>query len=561
MKDISENLDDIENIPTIITNIHNRIKKEDNKNNYYSELKLDKDIYNMTTANNYNKNYIYNLINTGLSSYECVCGPRKIRDESKINFSENQINHIIKEILRCPICYEIFNDPVNLKNCLHLFCKKCIEDYNRKIKKECIICRHPIETRRLMKNDFKIKNIIECIIPDINKFNIEEEKILNKTIQGCMYKDGEKVIKQIENIKKTDEEEKIKELENNNDKNNLKKRKKQFKKTQKIKIKKNIITNNNNINNNNNNINNNHNNNNKNNNDNIIINNNINNINNNINNNNNNNNKNNHNNNINNNNININNNINNINNKNNNNNINTNNNNNDNINNNNNLEENNNILDKNSLDKKEINLNKEQIKNEKIIISIENKQNKKENLIDLINNINNKEFHKKCSILNELKNNSNNNYKKKNFLGKKIYNKFTSKNAEDLLKNFNKGNNIIINLNLDENEKDESLKKSFENSKLKIQDYYNLDFITKFILFKQNFKLNLNNKKIIYYTKENDGKKKYWLKKNITIKNIVNHYKNLIENDEINNENINLYHLNSNSNQYYLKLYFEIKYI
>jgi hypothetical protein len=51
------------------------------------------------------------------------------------------------------------------------------------------------------------------------------------------------------------------------------------------------------------------------------------------------------------------------------------------------------------------------------------------------------------------------------------------------------------------------------------------------------------------------------LKKNITIKNIVNHYKNLIENDEINNENINLYHLNSNSNQYYLKLYFEIKYI
>ena len=78
---------DLYNIPTIITNIHNRIKKEDNKNNYYSELKLDKDIYNMTTANNYNKNYIYNLINTGLSSYECICGPRKIRDESKINIS------------------------------------------------------------------------------------------------------------------------------------------------------------------------------------------------------------------------------------------------------------------------------------------------------------------------------------------------------------------------------------------------------------------------------------------------------------------------------------------
>ena len=475
------NLDDIENIPTIITNIHIR-KKEDDKNNYYSELKLNKDIYNMTTANNYNKNYIYNLINTGLSPYECVCGPRKIKDESKINFSEIQINHIIKEILRCPICYEIFNEPVNLKNCLHLFCKKCIEDYNRKIKKECIICRHPIETRRLMKNDFKIKNIIECIIPDINKFKIEEEKVLNKTIQGCMYKDGEKVIKQIENIKKTDEEEKLKELnENNNIKNNIKRRKKHFKKTKKIKIKNEIKTN---------------------------------------------------------------------------------------VNNNINLDENKNILGKNLIDKNEINLNKEEIKNEqikndKIIISIENKQNKKENLIDKINNINNKEFHKKCSILNELKNNSNNYYKKKKFLGKKLFNKFTLKDAEDLLNNFNKGNNIIIILNLDENEKDEILKKSFENSKLKIQDYYNLDFITKFILFKQNFNLNLNNNKIIYYTKEKDGNKKYWLKKNknITIKNIVDYYKNFNEQNVINNENINLYYLNSNTNQYYLKLYFEIKHI
>lgn len=47
----------------------------------------------------------------------------------------------IKEVLQCPVCFDIFKHPVNVKPCLHKFCTECIEVYNRKIKKECPGCR------------------------------------------------------------------------------------------------------------------------------------------------------------------------------------------------------------------------------------------------------------------------------------------------------------------------------------------------------------------------------------------------------------------------------------
>jgi len=50
-----------------------------------------------------------------------------------INFEIKKIDRIIKETLRCNICLQIFDEPVNMKNCLHKFCKKCIEQYNRRM--------------------------------------------------------------------------------------------------------------------------------------------------------------------------------------------------------------------------------------------------------------------------------------------------------------------------------------------------------------------------------------------------------------------------------------------
>ena len=66
---------------------------------------------------------------------------------------------IIKEIFTCIICFDVFVDPMNIKNCMHKFCKKCIEDYNRKVKKECPSCKEPIETRRVLREDIKTKDL------------------------------------------------------------------------------------------------------------------------------------------------------------------------------------------------------------------------------------------------------------------------------------------------------------------------------------------------------------------------------------------------------------------
>lgn len=33
----------------------------------------------------------------------------------------------IKQLLKCPVCLEIFTEPVYIKECMHRFCKQCIE--------------------------------------------------------------------------------------------------------------------------------------------------------------------------------------------------------------------------------------------------------------------------------------------------------------------------------------------------------------------------------------------------------------------------------------------------
>lgn len=106
--------------------------------------------------------YIFHILLSiikGLSYYEVIAGPREIKDISNISFSDTQITTLIKDVFKCTICLSLFIDPVNIKNCLHKFCRKCIEDYNRKEKKECVICRKPIETRRHMVDDDNMKRI------------------------------------------------------------------------------------------------------------------------------------------------------------------------------------------------------------------------------------------------------------------------------------------------------------------------------------------------------------------------------------------------------------------
>ena len=174
---------------------------------FISELNIkEEEKGNIIVNDNHFQQLIKNM-HLGLTAYESICSPRKIKNESLIEFSKDQIDKVIEEVLRCNICYNIFQNPVSIKGCLHKFCKTCISDYYFKIKKECAICRHPIETKRLLKEDNKIKEIIACFIPDQNKFKEEEDKIISLKAKDCVFKDEQRHKRQIEKIKNEESKE------------------------------------------------------------------------------------------------------------------------------------------------------------------------------------------------------------------------------------------------------------------------------------------------------------------------------------------------------------------
>lgn len=99
------------------------------------------------------------MIYLGISYYECLAKPRIITDISKLNIDANHIENLIKFNLRCPICLNVYNNPVCLNNCLHKFCNDCIKEYHRKFKKECAVCRTICETKRHMIFDSNLSSL------------------------------------------------------------------------------------------------------------------------------------------------------------------------------------------------------------------------------------------------------------------------------------------------------------------------------------------------------------------------------------------------------------------
>ena len=76
--------------------------------------------------------------------------------------------------LRCPICLRLMRDPVATE-CLHRFCKDCIEKCQRQAQKQCPSCRKPIATRRSLRPDPSMKRLIAKLYPDLDAFEADEE--------------------------------------------------------------------------------------------------------------------------------------------------------------------------------------------------------------------------------------------------------------------------------------------------------------------------------------------------------------------------------------------------
>ena len=171
---------------------------------FVSDFKITKTKDNSIEVNGISVKEIISDIQNNITPIESVGAPRIIKNIHNINFTKEQIDKVIKEILRCNICYNIIQNPVCVKGCLHKFCKSCISNYIFKIKKECAICRHPVETKRLLIEDNRMSEIIKCFIQNLEEFSNEEDKLLQEQVKTSEKLNQINLNKQLDLLKNKD---------------------------------------------------------------------------------------------------------------------------------------------------------------------------------------------------------------------------------------------------------------------------------------------------------------------------------------------------------------------
>ncbi|KAG8365503.1 hypothetical protein BUALT_Bualt18G0111800 [Buddleja alternifolia] len=98
----------------------------------------------------------------------------------------------VRKEVQCPICLGIIRKTRTVMECLHRFCRACIDKSMRLGNNECPACRTHCASRRSLRDDPNYDAMISALYPDIDKFEEEdlafheEEKARNKQIQASI---------------------------------------------------------------------------------------------------------------------------------------------------------------------------------------------------------------------------------------------------------------------------------------------------------------------------------------------------------------------------------------
>lgn len=117
-------------------------------------------------------------------------------DDSESSESEGDMDEFIvvklmdiRKEVQCPICLGIIRKTRTVMECLHRFCRDCIDKSMRLGNNECPACRTHCKSRRSLRDDPNFDALILALYPDIDKYEEEElafgeeEKTRNKKIQ------------------------------------------------------------------------------------------------------------------------------------------------------------------------------------------------------------------------------------------------------------------------------------------------------------------------------------------------------------------------------------------
>ncbi|XP_066162944.1 putative E3 ubiquitin-protein ligase RING1b isoform X2 [Oryza sativa Japonica Group] len=99
----------------------------------------------------------------------------------------------IRKEVQCPICLGIIRKTRTVMECLHRFCRDCIDKSMRLGRNnECPACRTHCASRRSLRDDPNYDALIAALYPDIDKYEeeelafSEEERSRNKKIQATI---------------------------------------------------------------------------------------------------------------------------------------------------------------------------------------------------------------------------------------------------------------------------------------------------------------------------------------------------------------------------------------
>lgn len=98
----------------------------------------------------------------------------------------------IRKDVQCPICLGIIRKTRKVMECLHRFCRECIDKSMRLGNNECPACRTHCASRRSLRDDPNFDALIALLYPDIDKYEAEEmafheeEKARNQQIQASI---------------------------------------------------------------------------------------------------------------------------------------------------------------------------------------------------------------------------------------------------------------------------------------------------------------------------------------------------------------------------------------
>ncbi|KAG8078195.1 hypothetical protein GUJ93_ZPchr0007g6212 [Zizania palustris] len=98
----------------------------------------------------------------------------------------------IRKEVQCPICLGIIRKTRTVMECLHRFCRDCIDKSMRLGNNECPACRTHCASRRSLRDDPNYDALIAALYPDVDKYEeeelafSEEERSRNKKIQATI---------------------------------------------------------------------------------------------------------------------------------------------------------------------------------------------------------------------------------------------------------------------------------------------------------------------------------------------------------------------------------------